>query len=35
MSADGKTAAVVAADGTVTVYDTATGKEMMRFPVKK
>jgi hypothetical protein len=35
MSADGKTAAVVAADGTVTVYDTASGKEMMKFPVKK
>jgi hypothetical protein len=35
MSADGKSAAVVAADGTVTVYDTASGKELMRFPVKK
>jgi ABC-type molybdate transport system ATPase subunit len=35
MSADGKTAAVIAADGSVTVFDTASGKEMMRFPVKK
>jgi hypothetical protein len=35
MSADGKTAAVTAADGSVTVFDTASGKELMRFPVKK
>lgn len=35
MSADGKTAAVIAADGSVTVFDTASGKELMRFPVKK
>ena len=35
MSADGKAAAVVAADGTVTVYDTASGKEIMKFPAKK
>ena len=35
MSADGKTAAVTAADGSVTVFDTASGKELMRFPVQK
>lgn len=35
MSADGKTAAVIAADGSVTVFDTASGKELMRFPVQK
>jgi hypothetical protein len=35
MSADGKTAAVVGADGTITIYDVATGKEQMRFPGKK
>jgi hypothetical protein len=35
MSADGKTAAVIAADGSVTVFDAASGKELMRFPVKK
>lgn len=34
MSADGKTAAVVQADGTVVVYDVASGKELMRFPAK-
>jgi hypothetical protein len=31
MSADGKTAAVVSADGTIVVYDVATGRELMRF----
>ncbi|MDB5311317.1 MAG: hypothetical protein JWO38_5519 [Gemmataceae bacterium] len=35
MSADGKTAAVVGADGSVTVFDTTTGKELMRFPAKE
>lgn len=35
MSADGKTAAVIAADGSVTVFDTVSGKELMKFPVKK
>ena len=35
LSADGKTAAVVSGDGTVTIYDVATGKEIMKFPGKK
>ncbi|QJX00976.1 WD40 repeat domain-containing protein [Frigoriglobus tundricola] len=35
MAADGKTAAVVSADGTVVVFDVATGRELMRFPGKK
>lgn len=35
LAADGKTAAVVAGDGTVTIYDVATGKELMKFPGKK
>jgi hypothetical protein len=35
MSADGKSAAVVSADGTVTVFDVATGRELMTFPGKK
>ncbi|HEY3787272.1 MAG TPA: hypothetical protein VGL71_00400 [Urbifossiella sp.] len=35
MSADGKTAAVVGHDGTVTVFDVASGKELMKFPGKK
>ncbi len=35
MSADGKTAAVVSADGAVVVFDVATGRELMRFPGKK
>jgi hypothetical protein len=35
MSADGKTAAVVNADGSIVIYDVATGKEQMRFPGKK
>ena len=35
MSSDGKTAAVVSTDGTVLVFDVATGRELMRFPGKK
>jgi hypothetical protein len=35
MSADGKTAAVVGADGSNVIYDVATGKEQMRFPAKR
>jgi hypothetical protein len=35
LSADGKTAAVVGSDGTVTIYDVATGKETMKFAGKK
>jgi hypothetical protein len=35
LSTDGKTAAVVAADGSVTIYDVATGKEVMGFPTRK
>jgi hypothetical protein len=35
LSADGKTAAVVGSDGTVTIYDVATGRETMRFAGKK
>jgi len=35
LSADGKTAAVVSSDGTVTIYDVATGKETMKFAGKK
>ncbi len=35
LSADGKTAAVVSADGTITVYDVASGKEQMKFAGKK
>jgi hypothetical protein len=35
MSADGKTAAVVNADGSIVIYDVTTGKEQMRFPGKK
>jgi hypothetical protein len=35
MSTDGKTAAVISGDGTVTVFDVATGKQVMRFPGKK
>ncbi|HXD86389.1 MAG TPA: hypothetical protein VN641_07835 [Urbifossiella sp.] len=35
MSADGKTAAVVSDDGTVTIFDVASGKELMKFPGKK
>lgn len=35
ISADGKTAAVVSADGTVTIFDVASGKELMSFPGKK
>lgn len=35
LSADGKTAAVVSADGTITVYDVASGKEQMKFSGKK
>jgi hypothetical protein len=35
MSADGKTAAVLSADGAVTIYDVASGKELMKFPGKK
>lgn len=35
LSADGKTAAVLAADGTITIYDVATGKETMKFGGKK
>jgi len=35
LSADGKTAAVVSADGAVTIYDVATGKEIMKFSGKK
>ena len=35
MSADGKLAAIVTADGTITIFDVATGKEMMKFSGKK
>ncbi len=35
LTADGKTAAVVGADGTITVYDVASGNEQMRFAGKK
>ena len=35
LSADGKTAAVVGGDGTVTIFDVASGKELMKFPGKK
>jgi hypothetical protein len=35
MSADGKTAAVVGADGSITIFDVASGKEVMKFPAKK
>jgi hypothetical protein len=35
MSSDGKTAAVVATDGSVVVYDVATGRELMRFAGRK
>lgn len=35
LSADGKTAAVVGDDGTITVYDVASGKEQMKFAGKK
>ncbi len=35
LSTDGKTAAVVGADGGVVVYDVASGRELMRFPGKK
>ena len=35
LSADGKTAAVVTGDETVTIYDVASGKELMKFPGKK
>ncbi len=35
LSADGKTAAVVGADGSITIYDVATGKEQLKFPAKK
>ncbi|MCE9568324.1 MAG: sigma-70 family RNA polymerase sigma factor [Planctomycetes bacterium] len=34
LSSDGKTAAVVSADGTITIYDVASGKEQMKFPRK-
>jgi hypothetical protein len=35
MSTDGKTAAVISADGAVVVFDVATGRELMRFPAHK
>ena len=35
LSADGKTAALLSADGTITIFDVATGKEMMKFASKK
>lgn len=35
LSADGKTAALLAADGTITIFDVASGKEMMKFSGKK
>lgn len=35
LSADGKTAALLAADGTITIFDVATGKETMKFSGKK
>jgi hypothetical protein len=35
MSADGKTAAVVNADGSIVIFDVATGKEQLRFPARK
>jgi hypothetical protein len=31
LSADGKTAALLAGDGTITIFDVATGKETMKF----
>ena len=35
LSVDGKKAAVTGIDGTVTVYDVTTGKELMKFPAKR
>jgi hypothetical protein len=35
LSSDGKTAALLAADGTITIFDVASGKEMMKFTGKK
>jgi hypothetical protein len=35
MSADGKKAALIGTDGSVTIYDVTTGKELMKFPAKK
>jgi hypothetical protein len=35
LSADGKTAALLSADGTITIFDVATGKETMKFSGKK
>ena len=35
LSGDGKTAAVVGADGSITIYDVASGKEQLKFPAKK
>jgi hypothetical protein len=34
-SADGKTVAVIGTDGSITLYDVATGREWMKFPAKK
>ena len=35
LSADGKTAALLAADGTISIFDVASGKEIMKFAGKK
>jgi hypothetical protein len=35
LSADGKTAALLSADGTISIFDVVTGKEMMKFAGKK
>ncbi|MFO0806636.1 MAG: hypothetical protein U0791_26320 [Gemmataceae bacterium] len=35
LSVDGKTAALLSADGTITIFDVASGKETMRFSGKK
>jgi hypothetical protein len=32
---DGKAAAVVGADGCISVFDTASGKQLMHFPGKR
>jgi RNA polymerase sigma factor (sigma-70 family) len=35
LSSDGKTAAVIGVDGTITIYDVASGKEQNKFPMKR
>jgi|GEM_PF-3493628 len=35
LSADGKTAALLSTDGTITIFDVASGKEVMKFAGKK